>query len=232
MKRLVFTTLVFGTLGIGAVAAGAPPSHTTADRHAADTHGAASAHGKPAEASSTAVTLRETMRELWTDHVIWTRDYIVAAVGDQPDQQAAAARLLQNQEDIGAAVAAYYGQPAGAKLTELLKQHISIAVDLVKAAKAGDSTAQKQADQAWHQNAEEIADFLSKANPNWPRATLVAMMNEHLSTTTDEVVARLTKNWEQDVRAFDAVKDHILKMSDALADGIVKQFPEKFRTST
>jgi len=54
------------------------------------------------------------------------------------------------------------------------------------------------------------------------------MMKKHLSTTTDEVVARLTKNWDQDVHAFDAVYDHILHMSDALSDGIVKQFPERF----
>ncbi len=56
------------------------------------------------------------------------------------------------------------------------------------------------------------------------------MMNTHLSTTTAEVVARLNKNWDEDARAFDAVYDHILKMSDAIADGIVKQFPEKFKT--
>jgi hypothetical protein len=54
------------------------------------------------------------------------------------------------------------------------------------------------------------------------------MMNVHLSTTTNEVVARLQKNWDGDVRAYDAVYDHILKLSDALADGIIKQFPEKF----
>jgi len=54
------------------------------------------------------------------------------------------------------------------------------------------------------------------------------MMKKHLSTTTDEVVARLSKKWDDDARAFDAVYDHILHMSDALADGIVKQFPEKF----
>jgi hypothetical protein len=53
-------------------------------------------------------------------------------------------------------------------------------------------------------------------------------MNTHLSTTTNEVVARFTKNWDADVRAFDAVYKHILMMSDAMADGIVKQFPEKF----
>jgi hypothetical protein len=183
-------------------------------------------------AVSTASALRQDMRKLWTDHVVWTRDYIVAAVGDQPDAAAAATRLLKNQDDIGAAVAAYYGKPAGDKLTVLLKEHITIAVDLIKAAKGGDKPSQQQADAKWKKNAEEIADFLAKANPNWPRATLVDMMNRHLSTTTDEVVARLTKNWDADVKAFDAVYDHILMMSDALSDGIVKQFPEKFSGST
>jgi len=73
---------------------------------------------------------------------------------------------------------------------------------------------------------------LRKANPNWPRAAVVDLMKKHLSTTTDEVVARLNKDWAGDVRAFDAVYDHILHMSDVLSDGIVKQFPEKFGMST
>jgi hypothetical protein len=135
---------------------------------------------------------------------------------------------MKNQEDIGNAVAKFYGAPAGQQLTTLLKDHISIAVDLIKAAKAGDKPGQQQADTRWQQNAEQIADFLSKANPNWPRARLVDLMKTHLSTTTSEVVARLTKNWDADVRAYDAVYDHILKMSDALSDGIVNQFPDKF----
>ena len=178
--------------------------------------------------SETAVALKQDMRKLWTDHVVWTRDYVIAAVGDQPEAQAAANRLMKNQEDIGKAVATYYGAAAGQQLTTLLKEHITIAVDLIKAAKAGNKAAQQQADSRWQQNGVQIAEFLSKANPNWPRATLVDMMKMHLSTTTDEVVARLNKDWDADVRAFDAVYDHILKMSDALADGIVKQFPEKF----
>jgi hypothetical protein len=179
-----------------------------------------------------ATTLRQDMRKLWTDHVVWTRDYIVAAVGDQPDAQAAAGRLMKNQEDIGGAVANYYGKPAGDKLTALLKEHISIAVDIIKFAKVGDKASQQQADAKWRRNGEEIADFLSKANPNWPRAVLVDMMNKHLSTTTDEVVARLTKNWDADVKAFDAVYDHILVMADALSNGIIKQFPAKFAMET
>ena len=168
------------------------------------------------------------MRKLWTDHVVWTRDYIIAATLNQPDAPAALNRLMKNQDDIGNAVAQFYGNAAGKQLTTLLKDHIAIAGDIVKAAMAGDKVKQKGADDRWHANAAQISDFLSKANPNWPRATLLDMMNTHLSTTATELTARLNKDWEGDVRAFDAVYDHILHMSDALSDGIIKQFPEKF----
>ena len=178
-----------------------------------------------------ATQLHQDMRKLWTDHTVWTRDYIIAAVDDKPDATAAANRLMKNQEDIGNAVAVYYGAAAGQQLTSLLKQHIGIAVDLIKAAKAGDQAAQKAANDKWQQNAVDIATFLSKANPNWPNGVLVDMMKTHLATTTDEVVARLKHDWDADVRAYDAVYHHILMMADALSDGIVKQFPEKFKAS-
>lgn len=199
----------------------APAAATAAGRQAKQ-GGSTAAH------DSAAVLLKQDMRKLWTDHVVWTRDYIVAAVGDQPDAQAAAGRLMKTQDDIGTTIAKYYGPTAGQQMTTLLKEHISIAVDLIKAAKAGDKSAQQQADDKWQQNASAIADFLARANPNWPRATLDDMMKKHLSTTTDEVVARLGKRWDDDVRAFDAVYEHILHMADALTDGIVKQFPDKF----
>ena len=206
MKRLMFVVLATAL----SVAVAAPLSAQTAP------------------ITDSALALKQDMRKLWTDHVVWTRAYVVSAVGDQHDATAAAERLMKNQEDIGQAVGKYYGAAAGQQLTTLLKEHITIAVDLVKAAKAGDKAAQGKADGRWQQNATQIAEFLSKANPNWPRATLVDMMKMHLSTTTAEVVARLTKDWAGDVRAYDALYDHILKMADALSDGIIKQFPEKF----
>jgi hypothetical protein len=215
MKALTIATLSLLCMA-PAIGAGSPDRLT---RQAA-------AH--PPSAASTAVTLKQDMRKLWTDHVVWTRDYIIAAVNDGPDATAAANRLMKNQEDIGGAVAKFYGDAAGKQLTALLKDHIGIAVEIVKAAKAGDKAGQTAADAKWQKNAVDIADFLSKANPNWPRATLVDMMKMHLSTTATELTARLNKQWDADVRAFDAVYDHILKMSDALSDGIVKQFPQKF----
>ena len=54
-------------------------------------------------------------------------------------------------------------------------------------------------------------------------------MSAHLALTTQEVVARLQRKWAADVTAYDAVPRHILHFSDTLADGIVKQFPNRFR---
>src|SRR5262245_49418070 len=100
-------------------------------------------------------SLKAALRRLWSDRVIWTRQYVVAAVGDTPDVEAAAGRLLKNQEDIGGAVVAFYGEAAGEALTGLLKQHILIAVDLIAAAKAGDDEKFKAEDAKWTQNIEE-----------------------------------------------------------------------------
>ena len=174
------------------------------------------------------VSLRDAMRRLWTDHVVWTRGYIIAATTNDPGTPQVAARLMRNQEDIGNAVKSYYGEAAGAKLTNLLKEHISIAVDLVAAAKAGDNAKVAEADRRWHNNSAEIATFLSSANPNWPRETLRTMLDEHLRLTTEEAKARLEKRWADDTRVFDQILDQALHMADALSDGIIKQFPNRF----
>src|SRR4029079_10997311 len=118
--------------------------------------------------TTSAEPVRIALRKLWSDHVIWTRDYIVAAVAGTPDAEAAASRLLRNQDDIGAAFVPYYGDAAGQGLTSLLRTHILIAVDLVAAAKSGDDTEFKKHDARWSDNAAEIARFLAGANPSWP----------------------------------------------------------------
>lgn len=174
--------------------------------------------------------LRTALRKLWADHAIWTRQYIVAFASDGPDAGAAATRLLKNQEHIGNAIVPFYGEVAGARLTDLLKQHILIAVDLLTAAKAGDDEEFQRQDQRWLQNAEEIATFLSGANPNWPKNDVVDLLSVHLKLTKDEAVARLTGKWDDDVVAFDDIFTEIMTVSETLADGIVKQFPDRFVT--
>lgn len=172
--------------------------------------------------------LRTNMRKLWEDHIVWTRNVILNITDGLPGTDQAVSRLLKNQDDIGDAIKPYYGSEAGKKLTSLLKPHITIAADVVTAAKKGDKGALDIADKKWHSNADEISAFLSSANPDWKLADMKTMMNDHLKYTTDEAVARLKKDYNGDISAYDKVHKEILMMSDMLADGIIKQFPDKF----
>ncbi len=172
--------------------------------------------------------LKIDMNKLWEDHVTWTRNVILCLVDGLPGADQAVKRLMQNQVDIGNAVKPYYGDDAGNKLTELLKAHIAISADVVKSAKAGNKSTLDSANKKWYANADEISAFLSKANPNWGLADIQMMMNDHLKLTTDEAVHRIKKDYDADIVAYDKVHEEILKMSAMLADGIIKQFPEKF----
>jgi hypothetical protein len=171
----------------------------------------------------------DAMRQLWEDHITWTRLYIVSAAAGLPDATPTAERLLKNQSDIGDAIKPFYGDAAGAGLAALLRGHILTAAKLIGAAKSGDTAAVSSASAAWYANADSIATFLSSANPrHWPVATLRATMKMHLDLTLQEATARLHGDWAADIAAYDAVHRHILQMADVLSDGIIKQFPSRF----
>jgi hypothetical protein len=174
--------------------------------------------------------LRNGMRQLWEDHIVWTRLAIISLTTNSPDTEATVARLLQNQTDIGNAVKPFYGKAAGEELTRQLRQHILIAADLVAAAKAGDQAKLADAQARWQQNADDIAAVLASVNQrHWPLAKMKRELTVHLTLTTEEAVARLQGDWDADVVAYDRIHRHALHFADLLSTGIVKQFPRRFR---
>lgn len=81
----------------------------------------------------------------------------------------------------------------------------------------------------WYRNADDMATFLSKANPNWSMKTLKDMFYVHLQLLTNNVKAKLKKDWEADIHTFDQGENHMIMFADVLSDGIIKQFPKKFK---
>lgn len=173
--------------------------------------------------------LNTTMRALWSDHALWTRNVIINIVDDMPGTDQAVGRLLQNQEDIGNAIKPYYGDAGGDGLTALLNEHIVIAADLLTAAKANNTEGFNTANIAWYANGNDIAAYLNTANPDhFPLNDWQEMMKSHLDLTLEEATARLTGDYEADVIAYDKVYAELMMMADMLSDGIALQFPDKF----
>ena len=161
----------------------------------------------------------DEMRKLWEDHVTWTRLAIVTfAAEGQPGFGPTAARLLQNQGDIGDAIKPFYGEAAGNVLTALLTDHITIAVELLQAAKSGDTSAFADAQERWYANSDDIADFLAEANPRfWPQSEMRAAMR------------MLAGDYAASVADYDEIHQHILEMADLLSNGLISAFPQLIR---
>lgn len=187
-----------------------------------------------AKAKVDAQDFHDAMRKLWEDHITWTRLVIVGYLADPdatlPDLNASVDRLLQNQADIGNAIKPFYGDAAGDQLTELLRQHILIAAEILQDAKAANTAALSDAKARWYANGDAIAEFLHSANPeNWPLDEMKAMMKDHLDLTFQEAVDYLNGNYTASVADYDQVHLQALAMADMLSDGIIRQFPQKFK---
>jgi hypothetical protein len=169
-------------------------------------------------------------RGLWVDHVLWTSNYITSATtAGAEDQKDVLERLLRNQEDIGNSIKPVYGEAAGNKLTDLLKEHIVLAGGIVEAAKIGNKAKLDQLNKEWYRNADDIAAFLSKANPNLKNEDVKKLLYTHLEMVADDLNASLKKDWQARIVSIDDGLTHIIMMSDAISSAVVKQFPEKFK---
>ncbi|PVU82581.1 hypothetical protein DDP54_05735 [Cellulomonas sp. WB94] len=204
--------------------------------------GAAAARANGTSAGAPALVMRmgppvaardafhDQMRKLWEDHITWTRLAIVTFADGSPSFGVTAGRLLQNQSDIGDAIKPFYGDAAGDRLTALLHDHITIAVEILQAAKIGDTDAFNAANTRWYANGNDIADFLATANPrSWPDDVMRADMKEHLDQTLTEASDELHGQYASSVTDYEGIHAHILMMADQLSAGIIAQFPSRFR---
>lgn len=173
--------------------------------------------------------LNKAMRELWSAHMYWTLITVDAFFNDPKGLNAKLSRLLQNQKDIGTAVAGYFGQAAGDQLAKLLTEHIQGAVPVLQAAKDNNKEALDKAVKDWYANAKEIGAFLHNANPkNWSAKDTEGALQMHITHTIAYSVAILKGDYTQSFGGFEEALHHMLGLADLLTAGIANQFPAKF----
>lgn len=178
------------------------------------------------ESSGMLPDLTDYFRMLWGQHVLWTRMVIVGIINDLPELPFTTQRLLRNATDFANALLPFYGEEAAMTFENLFSQHITIAAELVEAAKAGDSARVDATWQRWLDNSNQIAEFLSSINPNWSNEDWNAMFQEHLELLGENVMQMLDQNYEEAVNGFDEIDLQAMEMADMMAEGIAMQFSE------
>lgn len=174
------------------------------------------------------IKLNNEFRRLWQEHILWTRFTVIAIVNNTPDLEFVTNRLLQNPVDFGNLLSKYYDLSVSKKFEELLRDHLTIAAELVVSAVKGDTNNFNSINARWHQNAVDISRFMSEINPYWSYEDTKNMMFEHLRLLLEETTAIIEGNIAGGITFYDETQKQAYEMADMFRDGIINQFPNRF----
>lgn len=191
---------------------------------------AAEHHVQTALPPSKLVQTDMTLRDLWLEHAFWMRNVTLETLaGNAAGAATAEQKAVNNAKNIAATMEPLYGKAASEKLFELLAGHYMAVKQYLEAAHANNTQEQDAARAAMAENAEKIATFLSNANPNLPIDALRGMLLAHGGHHIQQIEQLRDKQYDQEAQTWDAMKNHMYAVADALTGAIAKQFPAKFQ---
>ena len=169
------------------------------------------------------------LRDLWLGHIFWVRNVSVAAI-DKNDSAIVAAekQAVANAQAIAASIEPFYGAAAKDKFFKLLAGHYGSVKSYLVAAVAGDVSAQEKATQSLTSNADEIATFLSQANPHLPKDAVQGLLLAHGGHHIQQIQQLKDRNYDAEAQTWEEMKAHVYQIADATADALAKQFAKKF----
>lgn len=183
-----------------------------------------------ATATATLPDTKAALRDLWLGHVFWVRNVVDARFeGNANEAKAAEQQVVVNARAIADAIEPFYGRAASDQLFGLLAGHWGAISEYLDATRADSKAGQDAAFKKLLANADQIAVFLSGANPFLPVDTLRGLLTGHGAHHVQQIQQFKAGQYDQEAKTWSAMKDHMYVIADALAGGIAKQFPEKFR---
>jgi hypothetical protein len=222
---LIFSGVAGAVAGVLPLAGAASALDLHEHANAAASRVAAIQPSRTAKTSQTAAALRD----LWIDHIFWVRNVSLATI-DKNDAaiKAAEQQAVTNAQAIAASIEPFYGAAAKESFFKLLAGHYGAVKAYLAATVAGDSSAQATATQSLTSNAEEIAVFLSKANPHLPKDALHNLLLAHGGHHLQQIQQLKERNYASEAKTWEGMKNHIYQIADATADALAKQFARKF----
>lgn len=196
----------------------------------------ASAHSHPegadkmAVVTTKAIETRLALRDLWVSHAFWVRNVAQEILlGNEAAAAAAELEAVANAKAIAAAIEPFYGKPASDKLFTLLAGHYTAVKQYAEATAANSAARQDAAQKDLLANAQELAKFLSSANPNLPMDAVLGMLLAHGGHHILQIQELKAGQYGDEAKTWNAMKLHMFAIADALTNAIAKQFPDKFQ---
>jgi len=169
------------------------------------------------------------MRRAWSQHVWWTREVAINIVNKLPGTDASVNKLLKNPQVMGNIFSDFYQDRTVKRIEELFTAHLKQGGDIMVAARDGDMAKVENLTKQWYINADEIAKMFANINPYYSQEEVRQMMYEHLRLTLLEVSTYIQGKFDQSIVYFDQIQAEAEQMADYFSQGLIKQFPDKFR---
>lgn len=191
---------------------------------------------KPGSGSNTApspspdkqIGLINSMRLAWGQNAGWMRMLLLSAADRKDDQSAIMNRLLQNTGDITRILSGYYPQNSTAPIVQGLTRQVQMGAALMDALRDGRTDDADEISRQWYINADQLAQAFAGLSPYFSQQELRARLYQYQDWTKQQMLLRLAGNYTADIQAADAAEQEALKIADALAWGIIRQFPAAF----
>ena len=187
---------------------------------------------QPAAENPNPVRVADTkaaLRDLWAGHIFWIRNVVLDNATNNPAARDAAEKeVVANAKQIAGAITPFYGQAASDKLFTLLAGHYGAVKEYSEATVAGNTRQQEAALAHLASNADEIAVFLSGANPNLPKDTVRGLIAAHGAHHVAQINEFQEQDYAHEAETWQVMRQHVYVIADALTTALAKQFPGKF----
>lgn len=161
-----------------------------------------------------------SLTKLWLQYVFWMRSFVISAKHDLPDLQFVTKRLLTIPSDFARFLEPFYGENSK-EFERLLRDHLLLGTNFINDLKRGDTYAANVDRVNWYMNAEELADFLTRANQLWTLQRWQEILYQLLRSVENYARSRFNDKYEEDIVLFDSMEEQVLKIADLMSQGSI-----------
>lgn len=172
--------------------------------------------------------LRKDLNITLAEHVALTSEAMRASYDEHKSSTAVIDELDKNSQELSDILGGFYGDESKATFLKMWRDHITFFVNYAVSAKSGDKEGKDQALSDLEDYSQESAEFFAGLNSNLTVDSTKPLFTEHrdlmIVSINDYINAKYTESLDKKSRAYAQAG----KIADALSDGIIKQFSDKF----
>ena len=169
------------------------------------------------------------MRNLWAGHIFWIRNVVVDNATGNPDaRNIAEQEVVANAKQIASTLSPFYGDTASEKLFALLADHYGAIKEYADATVVGNTLQQEAALAHLSFNADDIAVFLSGANPYLSKDSVRGLIAAHGAHHVAQINQLQEHDYKSEAETWKVMRKHTDVIADTLTTALAQQFPARF----